>query len=151
MIRRTKAVSTPYVLCLIAQPVQRMVGRGVAQKNVALLGVSWNYTKICFKIIYFSRVRNWLGPIFSAAIIMIFVSCTNINEYVRNYQDCLTLGGTTEFVGCFLKSIISAIYWYHTTKPFSQWTVIALRGFLKSFFQFVLIFAKILCGTNRWC
>jgi hypothetical protein len=68
-----------------------MVGCGVAQKNVALLGVSWNYTKMCFKILYFSRVRNWLGPIFSAAIIMIFVSCTNINENVRNYQDCLTL------------------------------------------------------------
>jgi hypothetical protein len=48
---------------------------------------------MCFKILYFSRVRNWLGPIFSAAIIMIFVSCTNINEYVRNYQDCLTLAG----------------------------------------------------------
>jgi hypothetical protein len=46
---------------------------------------------MCFKILYFSRVRNWLGPIFFAAIIMIFVSCTNINEYVRNYQDCLTL------------------------------------------------------------
>jgi hypothetical protein len=43
------------------------------------------------KILYFSCVRNWPGPIFSAAIIMIFVSCTNINEYVRNYQDCLTL------------------------------------------------------------
>jgi hypothetical protein len=68
-----------------------MVGRGVAQKNVALYGVSWNYTKMCFKILYFLRVRNWLGPIFSAAIIMIFVSCTNNNEYVRNYQDCLTL------------------------------------------------------------
>jgi hypothetical protein len=26
-----------------------------------------------------------------AAIIMIFVSCTNINEYLRNDQDCLTL------------------------------------------------------------
>jgi hypothetical protein len=47
--------------------------------------------KMCFKILYFLRVRNWIGPIFSAAIIMIFVSCTNINEYVRNYQDCLTL------------------------------------------------------------
>jgi hypothetical protein len=55
--------------------------------------ITWNYTKMCFKILYFSRVRNWLGPIFSAAIIMIFVSCTIINEYVRNYQDCLTLGG----------------------------------------------------------
>jgi hypothetical protein len=60
-------------------------------EECSLYGVSWNYTKMCFKILFFSRVPNWLGPIFSAAIIMIFVSCTNINEYVRNYQDCLTL------------------------------------------------------------
>jgi hypothetical protein len=53
--------------------------------------------KMCFKILYFSRVRNWLGPIFSVAIIMIFVSCTNINKYVRNYQDCLTLVGSSEY------------------------------------------------------
>jgi hypothetical protein len=38
-----------------------------------------------------------LGPIFSVAIIMIFVSCTNINKYVRNYQDCLTLVGSSEY------------------------------------------------------
>jgi hypothetical protein len=83
-----------------------MVGRGVAQKNVALYqGVLWNYTKMCFKIIYFLCVQNWLGPIFSAAIIMITVSCTNINEYVQNYQDCLTLNSAALYILMFLKLI----------------------------------------------
>jgi hypothetical protein len=71
-----------------------MVGRGVAQKNVAYVGCLMELYEDVFQIPYFSRVRNWLGPIFSAAIIMILVSCTNINEYVRNYQDCFTLGET---------------------------------------------------------
>jgi hypothetical protein len=53
--------------------------------------------------LFFSRSKlAWAHPpIFSAAIIMIFVSGTNINEYVRNYQDCLTLGMSLNF---FVKS-----------------------------------------------
>jgi hypothetical protein len=68
-------------------------GRGVAQKNV------W-----CLMELYEDVLQNSLlscillflaWAYFSAAIIMIFVSCTNINGYLRNYQDCLTLGCLT--------------------------------------------------------
>jgi hypothetical protein len=34
---------------------------------------------------------NWIGVYYSAAIIMIFVSCSNINGYFGNYTDCLIL------------------------------------------------------------
>jgi hypothetical protein len=53
-IPQTALVATldTYDFIKIAQPVQRMVGRGMAQKNVGCL-VSWNYTKMCFKILYF--------------------------------------------------------------------------------------------------
>jgi hypothetical protein len=80
-------------MCLIAQPVQRKVGRGMAKK---ILGVSWNYMKMCFKILYFPVLFSVFSQLawayFSASIIMIFVGCTNSNGYLRNYLDCLTLG-----------------------------------------------------------
>jgi hypothetical protein len=48
------------------------------------------YEDVFQNSLYFARSKlAW--AIFCAAIIMIFVSCTNINEYVRNYQNCLTL------------------------------------------------------------
>jgi hypothetical protein len=40
---------------------------------------------------------NWLGAYCSAAIIMIFVSCSNIYGYLQNYQDCLTLDATLHY------------------------------------------------------
>jgi hypothetical protein len=48
--------------------------------------------------VFRARARNWLEPFLSAAIIMIFVSCANFNEYVRNYQDCLTLMGHLKII-----------------------------------------------------
>jgi hypothetical protein len=76
-------------MCLIAQPVQNMVGRGVAQKNVGCLMEL--YGDVLQSVPRSRSQFNWLGAYYSAAIIMIFVSCSNIYGYLRNYQDCLTL------------------------------------------------------------
>jgi hypothetical protein len=79
----------------ITQPVQRMVGRGMAQKIVGCLmefykDVLQNSLLSCILLCFFAI---GLGRAYSsAAIIMIFVSCTNNIGYLRNYQNCLTLG-----------------------------------------------------------
>jgi hypothetical protein len=76
-------------MCLIAQPVQNMAGRGVAQKNVGCLMEL--YEDVLQNSLHLISQFNWLGAYCSAAIIMIFVSCSNIYGYLQNYQDCLTL------------------------------------------------------------
>jgi hypothetical protein len=76
-------------MCLIAQPVQNMVGRGVAQKNVGCLMEL--YEDVLQNVLNLISQFNWLGAYYNAAIIMIFVSCSNIYGYLQNYQDCLTL------------------------------------------------------------
>jgi hypothetical protein len=60
-------------MCLIAQPVQNMVGRGVAQKNVGCFMEL--YEDVLQNSLYLMSQFNWLGAYCSAAIIMIFVSC----------------------------------------------------------------------------
>jgi hypothetical protein len=73
----------------IAQPVQNMVGHGVAQKNVGCLMEL--YEDVLQNVLHLISQFNWIGANYSAAIIMIFVSCSNIYGYLQNYQDCLTL------------------------------------------------------------
>jgi hypothetical protein len=51
-----------------------------------------------FSTFLYSSVFSQLAwAYFCAAIIMIFVSCTNINRYLRNYQDCLILDGLHQY------------------------------------------------------
>jgi hypothetical protein len=67
-----------------------MVSRGVAQKkNVGCLMEL--YEDVIQNSLHLISQFNWLGAYCSAAIIMIFVSCSNIYGYLQNYQDCLTL------------------------------------------------------------
>jgi hypothetical protein len=85
----TKAVSTPHVLNRSACSMDGWPWRGSDECRV-----SHGIIRICASkfstFLYSSLFLAW--AYFSAAIIMKFVSCTNINEYLQNYQDCLTLG-----------------------------------------------------------
>jgi hypothetical protein len=87
-----------------------MVGRGVAQKNVGCL-MEELYEDVLQNVLHLISQFNWLGAYYSAVIIMIFVSCSNIYGYLQNYQDCLTLTGLegAVVVGTFISQFTEPI------------------------------------------